>query len=292
MEMRINQTGGPPAKEPPGSPVQRVMGSITRGMRSIAVTSGKGGVGKSSVVANLAFLFAKMGLRVLILDADMGLANIDVLLGLTPRYTMKDYLDGSCGFREIVLRGPGGVRIIPAGSGVLEMTDLGKEQLLSILGELGELKGEHDLLIIDTAAGVSSNVLKFNTIAEEVVVVVTPEPTSITDAYALIKLMSMKFKRKRFSVLGNNVKGAGEADQVFNGLNAAVERFLSFSLSNLGFIPWDRRVANAIRSQRAFADLFPEAEATRMLRGVAERLRDAAEGAESAREFNILGPYG
>ena len=184
--------------------------SPTNGLRSIAVTSGKGGVGKTSLVANLAFLLGEMGTRVLVLDADMGLANIDVLLGLSPQYTLKDFLDGTLALRDILIEGPGAMKILPAGSGVLELTDLNREQRLSLVGEINALGRDHDLLLIDTAAGVSSNVLHFNALAEEVIVVVTPQPASITDAYALIKLMSMRYRRRHFLVLVNEASSKKE----------------------------------------------------------------------------------
>lgn len=260
-------------------------------VRSIAVTSGKGGVGKSSVVASLGYIFASAGLRVLVLDADMGLANIDVLLGLAPERTMRDFLEGGCRLREIVLEGPGGMKILPAGSGVLEMTALGKEQLMAILGELAALRDEYDLLLIDTAAGVSSNVLHFNTVAEEVVIVVTPDPTSLTDAYALIKLMAVNFRRRRFSVLVNCVENPEESVQVYDTLNLAVERFLGFSLTSLGSVPKDPKMAGSVREQRAMAELFPGAAATRSLMEVAARLRSMRRSPEASKELNLFGRY-
>jgi flagellar biosynthesis protein FlhG len=264
---------------------------MVKGLRSIAVTSGKGGVGKTTVVANLACLMARMNLRVLVLDADMGLANIDLLFGLSPSYTMKDFLDGSRGLREILLEGPSGMRILPAGSGVWELTHLTSEQRLSLMGEINALRGEHDVLLIDTAAGVSPNVLHFNAVAEEVVILVTPEPTSITDAYALIKLMSLRYRRKRFLVLVNESRNEQEAKQVFQGLNGVVERFLQFSLTNLGSLPWDSAVSRAIKSQRALVELFPEARVVQRLREVAQQLRALPARKESFGEMTLFGPY-
>jgi flagellar biosynthesis protein FlhG len=248
-------------------------------------------VGKTTIVANLAYLMAKMDMRVLVLDADMGLANIDLLLGLSPIYTLKDFLDGSRCIREILLEGPSGMRILPAGSGVWELTHLNREQRLSLMAEINALRGEHDVLLIDTAAGVSSNVLHFNAAAEEVVVLVTPEPTSITIAYALIKLMSMRYRRKRFLILVNESKSEQEAKQVFQGLNGVVERFLQFSLTNLGFLPWDAAVGRSIRSQRALVELFPEAKVVQRLQKVALQLRALPGRKESFGEITLFGPY-
>ncbi len=262
-----------------------------QGLRSIAVTSGKGGVGKTSIVVNLAFLLSQMGVRVLVLDADMGLANIDVVLGLSPENTLKDFLAGTCELREVLLEGPGGMKILPAGSGVWELTDLNQQQRLSLIGAVNALREEHDLLLIDTAAGVSSNVLQFNAIAEEVMIVVTPEPTSITDAYAVIKLMFTRYRRRSFLTLVNGARMARDARETFQGLNGVVERFLQFSLTELGSLPWYPVVARSVRSQRAFADLFPTAKATQSLRDVALRLRDMSGRTESYGEITLFGPY-
>lgn len=264
---------------------------MLKGLRSISVTSGKGGVGKTTVVANLAYLMARMDMRVLVLDADMGLANIDLLLGLSPPYTLKDFLDGTRDLREILLEGPWGMRILPAGSGVWELTHLNREQRLSLMAEINALGEEHDVLLIDTAAGVSPNVLHFNAVAEEVVVLVTPEPTSITDAYALIKLMSMRYKRKHFLVLINETRSEQEARQVFQGLNGVVERFLQFSLTNLGSLPRDSAVGRSVRSQRALVELFPEARVAQKLRDIALKLRTLPGRKESFGEMTLFGPY-
>jgi len=260
-------------------------------LRSVAITSGKGGVGKTSVAANLAFVFAQMGVRVLVLDADLGLANIDVLLGLSPKRTLRDFLSGACDLREVLLEGPGGMRILPAGSGIWELTQLSREQRLALSAGINELRDEHDLLLIDTAAGVSSNVLHFNATAEEVVVVVTPEPTSIADAYAVIKLMFVRHSRKRFLLLVNEARSPKEADEVFQGLNRVVERFLDFSLTELGSIPWDQAVTRSIKSQRPFAELFPSAKATQSLKEMAIRLRSMPPRSESLGEMTLFGPY-
>lgn len=261
------------------------------GLRSIAVTSGKGGVGKSSVVANLALILAEMEVRVLVLDGDMGLANIDVLLGLSPQYTLKDFLQGDRNLGDIVLEGPKGMRVLPAGCGIMELTDLSREQRLSLVSEINALGKEHDLLLIDTGAGVSSNVLLFNALAEEIMVVVTPEPASITDAYALIKLMSLKYRRRHFAVLVNEARSEKEANQVFQALNRTVESLLQVSLTELGFLPWDANVVRSVKSQKPFVELFPAARITQQLRKVAHRLRGLSRRAETLGELTFFGPY-
>ena len=265
--------------------------SLAGGLRSIAITSGKGGVGKTTIVANLGYLLSTMGVRVLVLDGDMGLANIDVLLGLSPVHTMRDFLSGYRELRDVLIDGPGGMKILPTGSGVWEMTDLNREQRLSLMTEINALKDDHDILLIDTAAGVSSNVLHMNAVAEEVVVVVTPEPTSITDAYALIKLLYIRNKRRRFLILVNQARSVREAKQVFQGLNNVVERFLEFSLEEMGSIPWDSNVSRSIRSQQAMAELFPDTRAVKKLKEVAQRLKKLPARKDSAGEMTLFGPY-
>ena len=178
-----------------------------RPVRVLSVTSGKGGVGKTNVVTNLAISLARERQKVLIWDADLGLANIDVLLGLKPAYNIQDLLEGTRTLPEILVEGPLGIRVMPASSGVQELAHLGEGQKVRLLSELDEFDDDLDFLLIDTGAGISANVMYFNLAAQEIIVVVTPEPTSITDAYALIKVMSTRYNQKRFKILPNQVTG-------------------------------------------------------------------------------------
>lgn len=260
-------------------------------LRSLAVTSGKGGVGKTSLAANLACILSDMGNRVLLLDGDMGLANVDVLFGLSPERTIRDFLAGRCSLEEVLLRGPSGIGILPGGSGQLDLTHLSREQRLSLYSGINDFRYEHDLVLIDTAAGVSPNVLHFNAMAERLMVVVTPEPTSITDAYAMIKLMFMHYRRRDFWILVNAARSQAEAEETFCGLNRVVERFLRFSLTDLGWIPWDLAVANSVRSQKPFVHLYPEARATVSLLQVGTRLKEIAGRESSCSEMVLFGPY-
>lgn len=260
-------------------------------VRSLAVTSGKGGVGKTSLAANLACLISDMGKKVLLFDADMGLANVDVLFGLNPERTIKDFLEGRYLLEEIITDGPSGLKILPGGSGQWELTHLTKEQRLLLYSGINLLRGEHDILLIDTAAGVSQNVLHFNAMAERLIVIVTPEPTSITDAYALIKIMFLNYRRRDFLILVNNVRSAQEARVTFEGLNRVVETFLKFSLKELGWIPWDGSIINSVRSQRPFVHMFPEAKATRKLKEIAAKIMDMAGREDSIGEMTLFGPY-
>ena len=180
----------------------------------IAVTSGKGGVGKTSFVINAAIILASVGKKVLILDADLGLANIDVMLGLTPRYNIQHVLDGECSLRDIMIEGPAGIRIIPSASGIQELSDLSSEQQLTLVNALDHFDDDIDYMFVDTGAGISRNVMYFNAAAQRILVVATPEPTSITDAYALIKVVHKKYGINRFALVVNNVRSKVEGDEV------------------------------------------------------------------------------
>jgi flagellar biosynthesis protein FlhG len=243
--------------------------------RVISVGSGKGGVGKTNVVANLAFAFTRLGKEVLVLDADLGLANIDVLLGLTPQYTIQHLLNRQKTVSEILTRGPGGMRVLPASSGVLELVDLDDGQKLLLMNELDQIAATVDILLIDTGAGISSNVLYFNMAAEESIVVMTPEPTSITDAYALIKVLSRKYRKERFTLLVNSARSEGEAKEAFRRIGMAVDRFLgSISLDYLGFIPFDEKLPLAVKQQRPVLEIYPQAPSSRSFTEAARILAD------------------
>jgi flagellar biosynthesis protein FlhG len=237
-------------------------GAAAKPVRVISVTSGKGGVGKTNVVANLAISLARVGQKVLVWDADLGLANIDVLLGLKPAYNIQHLLDGEKSLEEILAPGPEGIMIMPASSGIQELSHLGEGQKMRLLSELDAYDKDLDFLLIDTGAGISANVMYFNLAAQERIVVVTPEPTSITDAYALIKVMSTRYNQKKYHILPNQVSGAKEAKGVFSLLATVADKHLtSISLNYLGYIPKDDMVAKSVRQQRALLDLYPNSEA-------------------------------
>src|SRR5262245_10883236 len=171
--------------------------SVHPSVKVLSFTSGKGGVGKTHIVVNLAYALQSLGARVMLLDADLGLANVDVLLGLAPRFTIQDVLDGHKTLDDVLVTGPAGMLILPAGSGVPELAELNDSQRLQLLTILETLEHDIDFLLIDTGAGISANVMYFNVAAQDIVVIVTPEPTSITDAYALMKVLSTKYDEKR-----------------------------------------------------------------------------------------------
>ena len=243
--------------------------------RVISVGSGKGGVGKTNVVANLAFAFTLLGKEVLVLDADLGLANLDVLLGLTPKYTIQHLLNREKSVFEILTRGPGGMSILPASSGVLELVDLDESQKIFLMNELDLVAGTVDLLLIDTGAGISSNVLYFNMAAEETIVVLTPEPTSLTDAYALIKVLSNTYRKERFTLLINSARDGLEAKEAYRKISMAVDRFLgNISLDYLGFVPFDEKLPLAVKSQRPVLEIYPQAISSRSFMEIAKNLTE------------------
>lgn len=242
------------------------------GVRVISVTGGKGGVGKTNVVANLAYVMTKIGKRVLLLDADLGLGNLDVLLGLAPKYHIGHLLSGEKSLEEVIIKGPNGMLILPASSGVQELTSLSEGQKLSFISELDNLQERLDVLIIDTGAGISSNVLYFNTAAQEIIVVVSPEPTSITDAYALMKVLFLKHGERRFKLLVNSVKNKKEGMDVYHNLCTVADRYLDVSIDYLGSIPYDDNLQKAVREQRAITDLFPHSKASEEFYNIARTI--------------------
>ena len=225
--------------------------------RVYSITSGKGGVGKTAVVANMAVSMANMGKKVLILDADLGLANIDVVFGLAPRYNLNHFFSGEQPLSEILVQGPQGIQILPAGSGVQNFTRLDSTQKLKLLEGLDTMHNDFDFVFIDTEAGISENVTYFNTAAQEILVVTTPDPTAITDAYALMKLLSTKYHEKAFNLVVNQTQNESEALDVYRKLTMVSNRYLDISIDFLGSIPSDKQMVEAIRKQRVMVDLYP-----------------------------------
>jgi flagellar biosynthesis protein FlhG len=253
--------------------------------RILAVTSGKGGVGKTNVVANLAAGLAEMGKRVVILDADFGLANIDVLLGLNPRFHLGHVLYGKKSLTEIMVEGPGGIRIIPASSGLQCLAELTLEQRNSLVQSFAELEGYADYLLIDTAAGISSNVLHFLLSAPEIVVVCAPEPTAIVDAYAVIKIILAEEPSKTIRVLINSVSDEEESRDVFRQINSVVKRFLNREVIYMGHIERDPHVLKAVRSQVLVTHSYPSAPASRCFRKLAHAVALQGETASAEQMF-------
>ncbi|MBI3327976.1 MAG: MinD/ParA family protein [Nitrospinae bacterium] len=234
-----------------------------RPTRVLAVTSGKGGVGKTNVVANLAFALTTLGKKVLVVDADLGLANLDILLGLTPKYTIEHVFLGSKSLRDILIEGPGGMSILPGSSGVQRLTELSAEQKLAFLAEVDSLEDPLDVMLIDTAAGISSNVIYFVLAAQEIIVVTCPEPTAITDAYALMKILAREHGHRQFQLLVNSATTTREGEAVFEKLNRATQQFLDIRIHFLGLIPYDPHVPKAVKQQKSVVEIYPNAPASR-----------------------------
>ncbi|PIE70229.1 MAG: flagellar synthesis regulator FleN [Deltaproteobacteria bacterium] len=241
--------------------------------RVYAVTSGKGGVGKTNIVGNLAVLFTRMGKRVLILDADLGLANIDVLFGIHPDYTIQHVISGEKTLNEVMVETDEGIRVIPAGSGFTSLTSLTDGQKLHLMSEFEQLGPEADIVLIDTGAGISDNVIYFNLAAEVCIVVVTGEPTSITDAYAIMKIMSMEHGTKRFKLVVNMIPSEKEAKAVYESLVQAADRFLdNVAIAYMGCILQDDYLRQSVLKRTPVTVRYPEAPSSEGLERVAERL--------------------
>jgi flagellar biosynthesis protein FlhG len=237
----------------------------------IAVTGGKGGVGKTSVSVNLATTLASTGRRVMLLDGDLGLANVDVFLGLSPRHTMAHVLSGERTLEEIILESPHGVQVVPGASGVAELANLSAAGHLGLVQAFSALSQRVDTLIVDTAAGISHGVLQFAQAAQHVLVVVCDEPASMTDAYALIKVLSRSHGVTTFRVVANMIRAPGEGDALFQKLQRVTERFLDVTLDYIGEIPEDPYLRRAIREQRPVTAAFPASPSSRAFKKLALR---------------------
>lgn len=253
-----------------------VMARSNPNFKTIAVTSGKGGVGKTNLAANLGVVFSQMGKRTIIFDADLGLANVDVFFNLHPRYTLKHVVSGEKEISEILVEGPAGTIVVPASSGVEMMANLPGEQRLRLLGKLSELCGFGDLMVIDTAAGISENVISFAAASDVVLIVATPDPASITDAYATIKLIN-KRRRRPFKLVVNMARSESQGRDVALSLSLACRRFLGLELDYLGFIPEDPAVNKALRRQVPLVLQYPGSIAARHITAIAGKLLSALE---------------
>ncbi len=238
-----------------------------------SVTSGKGGVGKTNISANLALCLARMGKRVVLLDADLGLANVDVVLGLAPKLNLFHLFHEGVTLEQILLDTPYGFRILPASSGVAEMVSLDTGQKLDLLAAMDALEGDIDYLIVDTGAGISENVLYFNLAAQERLLVLTPEPTSLTDAYALVKVLKNQHGVERFRVLVNMVREPKQARETFVRLSEACDHFLSgVSLDLVGAIPQDPAMKKAVVQQTPVCKHAPDSAAAKALEAAARTI--------------------
>jgi len=241
-------------------------------MRVIAVTSGKGGVGKSNMVLNLGISYAQAGRKVLIIDGDLGLGNQDVLLDETPQYTLQHVLAGEQPIENVLLRSKFGVTVLPATSGVAEMASLSEEDRMHLLHAVEGIGDLFDTVLVDTAAGIGSNALFFASAAQELAVVVTPEPTSLADAYAMIKLLALRCGIKRLGVIVNQAASQTEASEIFRRLSTITSRFLPIMIELVGVVPLDSKLREAVRLQRPVITLYPQAKSSRAIQELSTRL--------------------
>ncbi|MEW6172057.1 MAG: MinD/ParA family protein [Bacillota bacterium] len=251
--------------------------SHVTGPRVITVTSGKGGVGKTNVVVNLGLILARSGRRVLLFDADLGLANIEVMLGITPPYTLYEFLYGNKSMEEVVYTDQNGLQIISGGSGICELAQLDSIQRQRILKLLPYLRARTDFVLVDTGAGISRDVLGFVAAAEEVVIVITPEPTSLTDAYSLIKVLARFKVHSEARLVVNRAHDKQEALQAASKLQLVCSKFLDFKLSYLGEIPEDAAVGQSVKDQKPLVLSQPHSAASKSLNQIASRLVEGRE---------------
>jgi len=251
--------------------------------RVITVTSGKGGVGKSNTAINLAIQFRKMGKRVIILDADFGLANIEIMFGAVPKHNLCDLIYQGKNIKEIITWGPMDVGFISGGSGIAGMSNLSRDYLNYIIKNLVELDAITDIVIVDTGAGISDAVLEFLVASGEIILVTTPEPTSITDSYSLLKALQRhpryRSEDTKVKMLANRVEKEAEGVTLFNKLNAVVTRYLKIPMTYLGYVPQDNQLTKAVMQQMPVSMQSPNAKSSQAYERVAERLLDLGGGA-------------
>ena len=243
-------------------------------VRVITIASGKGGVGKTNVSVNLALALAATDKDVTILDADLGLANIDVMLGLHSTQNLSNVMNGECDLDEILLEGPNGIKIIPASSGVKDMAEMSSAQHAGLVNAFSELTHNIDILLVDTAAGISDSVVSFSRAAQEVIVVVCDEPASITDAYALIKLLNKDQGIFKFHILANMVSGPQQGREVYDKLSKVSDRFLDVALDYLGHVPYDEHLQKAVKRQKAVVEAFPRSRAAQAFQTLSKKVNN------------------
>ncbi|MAE75147.1 MAG: flagellar biosynthesis switch protein [Bdellovibrionaceae bacterium] len=243
-----------------------------RTTKTISVTSGKGGVGKTSILCNMALELASKGAKVLILDGDFGMANVDLMFGLRAESNLWDVVSGRLMLEDVVMSVTDNIDLIPGGSGVYELQGLGVVEKYSLLQQIAELEKQYDYLLVDTAPGIADNVLYLNAAADQTVVIVTPDPASITDSYALIKVLSERYRETRFSVLCNQVKDEREGHRLFNRLSDVAAEYLTVRLEYLGSVSMDLSMRQATKTQQLVLEAFPGSVAGTEIQKLAKNL--------------------
>ena len=257
--------------------------------RVLAVTSGKGGVGKSNISTNIALAMVQHGKRILLMDFDLGLANIDVLFGIYPQYTLKDVFRGKKELKDIIVEGPEGLMIIPASSGVEEMVNLSNSQKERLTRDVGRIKDGIDMVIIDTGSGIYSDVVRMLVAANEILIVVTPEPTSITDAYAVIKVVSKYKKQPRIRLIVNMCRNITDATSTGKRITEASKRFLGVDIQEVFAVPFDQHVSTAFRMRKPFLLQFPNAVVSTNIRKIAGNILSAQSGVCGQQDDDVVG---
>ncbi|MEB0187485.1 MinD/ParA family protein [Pseudomonas sp. Bout1] len=238
----------------------------------IAVTGGKGGVGKTNVAVNLSLALAERGRQIMLLDADLGLANVDVLLGLAPSQNLADVIKGRCELRDVILQGPRGISIVPGASGCQSMTHLTPGQHAGIIQAFNDIDKKIDVLVIDTAGGIGSSVISCIRASREVLMVVCDEPTSVTNTYAMIKMLSQSYGMNRFRILVNMTQSPQEGPNLFARLARVTNLFLDVSLQYVGAVPYDECMRKAVKKQRAVYDAFPRSQCSLAFKAIAKKI--------------------
>ena len=247
--------------------------------RVITITSGKGGVGKTNFAINLALQLRKHNKKVVIIDADFGLANIEVLFGIIPRSSFADVVEKNKSMSEVLTEGPQGIKFISGGSGLGELANLSNEQMYEIINSLAELDKTADFILIDTGAGISKSVVNFVIASEETIVITTPEPTSITDAYSIIKTVKeVNSNIPEFKIIVNKTDSLAEGEEIFEKLNKVSERFLDIPLKCLGSVPYDNHLVKAVKRQEPVSICFPNSEVSKSIENIALALLDIEVG--------------
>ena len=260
-----------------------------RPAKVFTVTSGKGGVGKTNVTVNLAIAFTKMGYKVAMLDADFGLSNIEILLGVMPKYSLFDFIHRDMGIEDILCEGPLGIKFISGGSGVEELMKISMEHLPGIIANLSILDKDFDIILIDTGAGLSDTVVSMALAADEIVLVTTPEPTSVTDAYALVKTIAYKDKEKSIKIIVNKAENPFEAIDVLSKLILVAGGFLDIKLQKLGYILSDNAVTKSVKQQQPFILSYPGSQASNSVKRIAESLVSIEQGMDKKPNTGITG---